>query len=191
VWAQRVTYVGELGWECYVRNDHAVEVWDTLLGAGRPFGIRPAGYKAVDSLRLEKGYRYWSTDLTPAENPYEAGLGFCVRLGKGEFIGREALSRLKADGMQRKLCTVVLTTPLPADADLYGGEGVYASGQVMGRLRSGGWGYTVAKHIGYVYLPLELTGVGTPLEVEVFGQRCAANVAPDVLIDPEGARLRQ
>ena len=191
VWAQRVTYVGELGWECYVGNDHAVGVWDALLGAGRPFGIRPAGYKAVDSLRLEKGYRYWSTDLTPAENPYEAGLGFCVRLGKGEFIGREALLRLKADGIQRKLSTVTLTTPLPDDADLYGGEGVYASGQVMGRLRSGGWGYTVAKHIGYVYLPLDLTGVGTRLEVEAFGQRCAAEVAPDVLYDPEGARLRQ
>jgi len=189
--AQRVTYVGELGWECYVQNDHALGVWDALLGAGRPFGIRPAGYKAVDSLRLEKGYRYWSTDLTPAENPYEAGLGFCVRLGKGEFIGREALRRIKADGSQRKLCTVTLTTPLPDDADLYGGEAVYASGQVKGRLRSGGWGYTVAKHIGYVYLPLDLTGVATRLEVEVFGQRCAAEVSPDVLYDPEGARLRQ
>ena len=191
VWAQRVTYVGELGWECYVRNDDAVGVWDALLGAGRALGIRPAGYKAVDSLRLEKGYRYWSTDLTPAENPYEAGLGFCVRLGKGEFIGREALRRIKADGSQRKLCTVTLTTPLPDDADLYGGEAVYASGQVRGRLRSGGWGYTVGKHIGYVYLPLDLTGVGTRLEVEVFGQRCGAEVAPDVLYDPEGARLRQ
>ena len=191
VWAQRVTYVGELGWECYVRNDDAVGVWDALLGAGRALGIRPAGYKAVDSLRLEKGYRYWSTDLTPAENPYEAGLGFCVRLGKGEFIGREALRRIKADGSQRKLCTVTLTTPLPDDADLYGGEAVYASGQIRGRLRSGGWGYTVGKHIGYVYLPLDLTGVGTRLEVEVFGQRCGAEVAPDVLYDPEGARLRQ
>jgi 4-methylaminobutanoate oxidase (formaldehyde-forming) len=191
VWAQRVTYVGELGWECYVRNDHAVGVWDALLGAGRAFDIRPAGYKAVDSLRLEKGYRYWSTDLTPAENPYEAGLGFCVRLGKGEFIGREALRRIKAEGSQRKLCTVVLTTPLPDDTDLYGGEAVYASGQVRGRLRSAGWGYTVGKHIGYVYLPPDLTGVGTRLEVEVFGQRCGAEVAPDVLYDPEGARLRQ
>jgi glycine cleavage system aminomethyltransferase T len=191
VWAQRMTYVGELGWECYVRNDHAAAVWDALLGAGRPLGIRPAGYKAIDSLRLEKGYRYWSTDITPAENPYEAGLGFCVRLEKGEFIGRDALLRIKADGIQRKLCIITLTAPLQDDADLYGGEAVYAGGQVVGRLRSGGWGYTVAKHIGYAYLPLDLSGVGTRFEVEAFGQRCAAEVALDVLYDREGARLRR
>src|SRR5207237_1442732 len=123
VGAQRVTYVGELGWELYVAHRRA----------GRPFGIEPAGYKAVDSLRLEKGYRYWSTDLTPAENPYEAGLGFCVRLDKGDFIGREALRRIKADGAQRKLCTVTLSAALPEDTDLYGGEAVYTDGRVAGR----------------------------------------------------------
>jgi 4-methylaminobutanoate oxidase (formaldehyde-forming) len=190
-WAQRVTYVGELGWEIYVRNDHAVAVWDTLLAAGRPLGIRPAGYKAVDSLRLEKGYRYWSADITPAENPYEAGLGFCVRLGKGEFIGREALLRVKAEGSPRRLCTIMLEAPLEDGADLYGGEAVYAAGQVVGRLRSGGWGYTVGKHIGLVYLPVAWAGVGTPLEVEVFGRRGTALVAPDALYDPEGARLQR
>jgi 4-methylaminobutanoate oxidase (formaldehyde-forming) len=188
--AQRVTYVGELGWELYVRREHAVRVWDALLGAGRPLGIEPAGYKAVDSLRLEKGYRYWSTDLTPAENPYEAGLGFCVRLAKGDFIGREALLRIKAAGVERKLCTVTLSAPLPADADLYGGEAVYAASRVVGRLRSAGWGYTVGAHIGFVYLPPALAAVGTPLEVEAFGARFAAAVAPDVLYDPTGARLR-
>jgi glycine cleavage system T protein len=188
--AQRVTYVGELGWELYVDNAQAVGVWDALSSAGRAFGITPAGYKAVDSLRLEKGYRYWSTDLTPAENPYEAGLGFCVRLQKGDFIGREALVRIKAAGMQRKLCTIMLAAPLPEDADLYGGEAVYAEGRVVGRLRSGGWGHTVARHIGLVYLPATLAAPGTPLEVEVFGARVAAAVAPDVLYDPAGARLR-
>jgi len=188
--AQRVTYVGELGWELYVENPRAVAVWDALLNAGRPFGIEPAGYKAVDSLRLEKGYRYWSTDLTPAENPYEAGLGFCVHLEKGDFVGREALRRIKADGAQRKLCTMTLSTPLPEDSDLYGGEAVYADGRVVGRLRSAGWGYTVAKHIGFIYLPPTLSSTGTPLEVEAFGGRFAAEVAPDVLYDPGGARLR-
>jgi glycine cleavage system aminomethyltransferase T/glycine/D-amino acid oxidase-like deaminating enzyme len=190
VWAQRVTYVGELGWELYVETDRAVRVWDALLTADRGFGIRPAGYKAVDSLRLEKGYRYWSTDITPAENPWEAGLGFCVRLQKGDFIGRAALLRIKAEGVQRKLSTVTLTQALGDDTELYGGEAVYADGRVVGRLRSGGWGYTVAKHIGYVYLPLALTAVGTALEVEAFGARFAAAVAPDVLYDPEGERLR-
>lgn len=190
VWAQRVTYVGELGWELSVRADQAGRVWDALMAAGQPFGIQPAGYKAVESLRLEKGYRYWSTDITPAENPYEAGLGFCVHLEKGDFIGREALLRIKAEGVRRKLTTVTLTEPPGDDVALYGGEAVSAGGRVVGRLRSGGYGYTVAKNIGLVYLPLELTEAGTPLEVEVFGERFSAEVAADVLYDPRGIRLR-
>ncbi|MGH7345320.1 MAG: GcvT family protein [Candidatus Rokuibacteriota bacterium] len=190
VGAQRVTYVGELGWELYVDNLHAAAVWDALLGAGRPFGLEPVGYKAVDSLRLEKGYRYWSTDLTPAENPYEAGLGFCVRLQKGDFVGREPLLRIKAAGLSRKLCTITLTAPMPDDCDLYGGEAVYADGRVVARLRSAGWGYTVAKHIGFVYLPTALSATGTALQVEAFGARFTAEVAPDVLYDPAGIRLR-
>jgi len=191
VWAQRVTYVGELGWELYVSTDRAVAVWDALLSAGRRFGIRPAGYKAVDSLRLEKGYRYWSIDITPAENPWEAGLGFCVRLQKGDFIGREALLRIKAEGVRRKLCTLTLSVTLPEDTELYGGEAVYASGQVVGRLRSAGYGHTVARHIGYVYLPQALAATGTSLEIEAFGRRYAAEVAADVLYDPQGLRLRR
>ncbi len=190
VGAQRVTYVGELGWELYVANRHAVAVWDALRAAGRPSAIEPVGYKAVDSLRLEKGYRYWSSDLTPAENPYEAGLGFCVRLQKGDFVGREALLRIKAEGLERKLCTITLTAAMPEHSDLYGGEAVYAAGRVVGRLRSAGWGYTVAKQIGFVYLPSALSATGTTLEVEAFGARFAAEVAPDVLYDPAGARLR-
>jgi glycine cleavage system aminomethyltransferase T/glycine/D-amino acid oxidase-like deaminating enzyme len=188
--AQRVTYVGELGWELYIGNAQAVGVWDALLSAGREVGITPAGYKAVDSLRLEKGYRYWSSDLTPAENPYEAGLGFCVRLQKGDFIGREALLRVKAAGIQRKLCTITLAAPLPSDSDLYGGEAVYADGRLVGRLRSAGWGYTVARHIGLLYLPAAVATPGTSLEVEAFGVRYAAEVAADVLYDPAGTRLR-
>jgi len=187
---QRLTYVGELGWELYVENRSAPAVWDALLAAGRPFAIEPVGYKAVDSLRLEKGYRYWSSDLTPAENPYEAGLGFCVRPQKGDFIGREALLRIKTEGITRKLSTITLTTPMSESSDLYGGEAVYAGGSVAGRLRSAGWGYTVGKHIGFVYLPSALAAIGAPLEVEAFGARFAAEVAPDVLYDPAGARLR-
>jgi glycine cleavage system aminomethyltransferase T/glycine/D-amino acid oxidase-like deaminating enzyme len=190
VGAQRVTYVGELGWELYVDNGRAAAVWDALAGAGRPVGLEPVGYKAVDSLRLEKGYRYWSTDLTPAENPYEAGLALCVRLQKGDFVGREALLRIKAEGVQRKLCTITLTAPMAEDSDLYGGEAVYTGGRVIGRLRSAGWGYTVSRHIGLVYLPSSLSATGTPLEVEAFGARFAAEVAPDVLYDPTGIRLR-
>ena len=191
VWAQRVTYVGELGWELYTRPDRAVRVWDALLAAGQRFGIRPAGYKAVDSLRLEKGYRYWSADITPAEHPWEAGLGFCVRLAKSDFIGREALLRIKAEGVPRKLCTLTLTAALPEEADLYGGEAVYGDGTLVGRLRSAGYGHTLARHIAYAYLPSALAATGTPLEVEAFGRRHAAEVAPDVLYDPQGLRLRR
>jgi 4-methylaminobutanoate oxidase (formaldehyde-forming) len=188
-WAQRVTYVGELGWELYVRPADALAVWTALLDAGRPRGIRPAGYKALDSLRLEKGYRYWSTDITPSENPWEAGLGFCVRADKGDFVGREALLRMKADGRRRKLATLTIVEG-GSDVVLYGGEAVYDGATLVGRLRSGGWGYTVGQNIGFVYLPLELAPPGTPLAVEVFGRRYPAEVAPDVLYDPKGARIR-
>ncbi|HLB46035.1 MAG TPA: FAD-dependent oxidoreductase [Anaerolineales bacterium] len=207
VWAQWVTYVGELGWELYMRPDGAGAVWDTLMETGKPFGITPAGYKSLDSLRLEKGYRYWSADITPSENPYEAGLGFCVKLNKGDgstgspcnFIGREALMKVKAEGVKRKLCTVMIApTPGPSPVQnnteqergvIYGGEAVFANGEIVGRLRSGGYGYTVGKNIAFIYLPLELAKEGTPLEVEVFGERVAAMVVTDVLYDPKGERL--
>jgi sarcosine dehydrogenase len=186
VWAQRVTYVGELGWELYVPPSDAGAVWDALLAAGRPHGLRPAGYKALDSLRLEKAYRYWSADITPADNPYEAGLGFCVRLGKGPFVGRESLLRIKAEGIRRRLATVT-ADPGPT---IYGGEAVWKDGRVLGRLRSGGYGYAVGRNIGLVYLPVEVAVPGTALELEVFGDRVPAEVAPDVLYDPQGARIR-
>jgi len=193
-WAQRVTYVGELGWEIYVGNDEAGATWDALMDAGQPFGIAPAGYKCLDSLRLEKGYRYWSSDITPSETPYEAGLGFCVKLNKsdgssgspGNFIGREALVKIKAEGVKRKLCTVVLN----GDLVIYGGEAVFANGEIVGRLRSGGYGYTVGKWIAFIYLPLALAKEGTLLEVEVFGERVSATVAADVLYDPKGDKVK-
>ena len=187
VLAQRVTYVGELGWELYTRPEQAGAAWAALQCAGEAHGLQPAGYKALDSLRMEKGYRYWSSDITPAENPYEAGLGFCVRLDKGNFIGREALQAIKASRTPRKLATLTLD----GQATLYGGEPVCApDGEVIGRLRSGGYGYTVGKAIGLAYLPRELAATGTPLAVEVFGQRLPALVAADVLYDPRGERVR-
>ena len=188
VWAQRVTYVGELGWELYLRprppSAPGARSWRPAGGTDPS-----AGYKALDSLRLEKGYRYWSTDVTPGESPYEAGLGFCVRVGKGDFLGRDALVQIKAAEPKRKLCTISLKDG-DADVVLYGGEPVYADAAIVGRLRSGGWGYTVGRNIGYVYLPLALGTRGTALEVEALGQRFAAEVAADVLYDPQGARIR-
>ena len=100
VWAQRVSYVGELGWELYVPPERAELVWDALMTAGAEFGIEVGGYKVLDSLRLEKGYRYYTADVTPLETPYEGGLGFCVSLDKGDFIGRQALVAAEAGGIE-------------------------------------------------------------------------------------------
>ena len=187
VWAQRVTYVGELGWELYMRPDDAPRVWQGLIEAGRAFGVRPAGYKALDSLRLEKGYRYWSADITPEDNPYEAGLGFCVRPDKTDFVGRDGLAMLGPMG--RKLCTITVDLP-PSHGLLYGGEPVFAQSSIVGRLRSGGFGHTIGKAIGLVYLPAGLQEPGTSLTVGHFGEKLAAVVASDVLYDANGARIR-
>jgi 4-methylaminobutanoate oxidase (formaldehyde-forming) len=188
VLAQRVTYVGELGWELYLEPSWAVQVWDALMAAGKPFGILPGGYRALDSLRLEKGYRYFGADVTMLENPYEAGLGFCVRLNKGDFLGRAALAQIMEKGVSQRLCT--LTIGGDEYLTIYGGEAVHHNGQVLGRLRSGGYGYTLKKNIGYAYLPMELSKMGTLLEVDVLGERIPSRVERDVLYDPKGERLR-
>ncbi|MFQ5793866.1 MAG: FAD-dependent oxidoreductase [Candidatus Bipolaricaulia bacterium] len=187
VWAQRVSYAGELGWELYTPPDQAVGVWDALMDAGEPFGIQPVGYKALESLRLEKGYRFWGADMTPDENPYEAGLGFCVKLKKGEFIGREALLEIKDQGIKRKLCALTLDDDV---CMIYGGESVYSHGRVVSYVRSGGYGYTVGKNIAYAYLPLELAEVGTTVKVESFDEHISAQVVAEPLYDPQGTRLR-
>ncbi len=186
-WAQRVSYAGELGWEMYIDPTEAVAVWDALVEAGQPFGLQPVGYKALESLRLEKGYRYWSGDITPSENPYEAGLGFAVKLNKGDFMGRKALLKAKETGLTHRLCSLVWDS-MPGI--IYGGEAVHANGSVVGRIRSGGYGYTIGKNIGLSYLPMELTEVGTQVAVEIFGEMVTAEVAPDAGYDHKGERLR-
>jgi 4-methylaminobutanoate oxidase (formaldehyde-forming) len=189
VLASRVTYVGELGWELYVENEWAAQVWDLLLAAGQKHGIRPVGYKALDSLRLEKGYKYFTADVTPLENPYEAGLGFCVHLESGgDFVGKDALKKAKEKGADRKLSTITIGGE--DYLTIYGGEAVMDGDTTLGRLRSAGYGYTVKKNIGYVYLPLDKARPGTKLEVEVFGEMVPAEVAPDVLYDPKHEHLR-
>jgi len=188
IWAQRVSYVGELGWELYIQPHRAVMVWDKLIEAGKEFGIEVGGYKVLDSLRLEKGYRYFTTDLTPTDTPYESGQGFCVQLDKGDFIGRDALIQRKAEGLKRKLCTLVL------DGDeftqIYGGEAVYCDGKVISRVRSGGYGYTVKKNILYAYLPVELAKQGNRFELDLIEGRRTGEVTATVLYDPKGERLR-
>ena len=153
VLAQRITYVGELGFELYVAPEWAVQVWDRLLESGEAHGIEPGGYRVLDSLRLEKGYRYFGTDLTAGDTPYEAGLGFCVALEKGEFNGRRALAEA-GERPARRLRTLLVGGD--EYVPVYGGEAVRAGGEVVGRLRSAGYGFTVARNIGLAYLPAEV-----------------------------------
>ena len=188
IWAQRVSYVGELGWELYVPTERATLIWDAILKAGEEYGIEVGGYKVLDSLRLEKGYRYYTADVTPLETPYEGGLGFCVDLTKSDFIGKDALVKQKKDGLKRKLCTVVL------DGDeftqIYGGEAVYHDGKVITRVRSGGFGYTLKKNILYAYLPVELAKAGIRIDLELIEGRRSGEVTATVLFDPKGERVR-
>jgi len=186
VWTQRVSYVGELGWELYIQPEDAVTVWDALMDAGSEFGIQPAGYKALDALRIEKGYLYWSGDITPVDNPLAAGLGVFVDLSKPDFIGKDALEKIQKQGLGSRL--VALT--MDADGNLYGGESVYASGKVIDRIRSGSYGYSIGRDIGLVYLPLALTKAATELEVQVMGERVKAKVADLPLVDPKGEKIR-
>jgi 4-methylaminobutanoate oxidase (formaldehyde-forming) len=158
------------------------------MEAGKEFGIEAGGYKVLDALRLEKGYRYFTADVTPMENPYEAGLGFCVALDKGDFIGREALVKAKATGLKRKLCTLVLDDD--AYTQIYGGEAVHYNNEVVSRVRSGGYGYTLKKNILYAYLPPELAKAGTCVEIELLDGRKSAQVTQTVLLDAKGERLR-
>jgi len=185
--ALRVTYVGELGWEMYMHPAEAVRVWDALWEAGRPLGLLPVGYRAVDSLRLEKGYRYWSADITPEYTPYESGQGFFAKLDKGDFQGREAVLRRKAEGVQRKLCCLVLAE---AQVLALGNEPVFEDDRVVSRITSGGYGYWVEESIAYAYLPPNLQAIGTELTLEVDGRRVLASVQRDPRFDPTNVRVK-
>ncbi len=187
VLALRVTYVGELGWEFYCPMEYGQRLWDTLWEAGQPDGLVAGGYRAIDTLRLEKGYRYWSADMGPDYTPYEAGLGFAVRLDKGDFIGREALQRQKAEGLRRKLCCLTLADPA---AIAIGNEPVRAGEQVLGWVTSGGYGYSVQKSIAYAYLPMAHSAPGSALDVEILGERIPALVTREPLWDPKGIRIK-
>jgi 4-methylaminobutanoate oxidase (formaldehyde-forming) len=183
--ALRVTYVGELGWELYCEIEAGIALWDALSRAGRDHGLLPAGYKAIDSLRLEKGYRVWGSDISPEDTPYEAGLGFAVKLDKGDFIGRDAL--LDAQEPERRLACLTLAEPR---AVALGSEPVRIDGALVGRVTSGGYGYTVGRSIAYAYVPATHAEPGRRVEVEIFGEWVGGEVAPEPLFDPAGERLR-
>ncbi len=187
--ALRVTYVGEKGWELYPSAEYGQALWDTLVAAGRPHGLVPGGYRAIDALRLEKGYRSWGADITGETDPYSAGLGFAVRAGKaGGFLGDEALAAVPNEGGSQRLVCLVLADPRAA---ALGNEPVKTpDGAVVGRVSSGGIGYALGLSIAYAWVPAGHAAPGTALAVEVFGDTVPAEVRADPLYDPTGARLR-
>jgi glycine cleavage system T protein len=182
--ASRVTYVGELGWELYCPTEYGTRLWDTLVAAGDAHGLVPSGYRAIDALRLEKGYRAWGSDLSSETTPYEAGVGFAVKPAKGEFIGRDALDPEPA---QRLVC-LVLDDPRSI---ALGSEPVRTSdGELVGRITSGGYGYAVDASIAFAYVPTAYAEPGMSFQVDIFGSWVPAEVRAEPLIDPAGERIR-
>ena len=184
--ALRVTYVGEQGWELYCPAEFGLRLWDTIWEAGAAHGLVAGGYKAVESLRLEKGYRAWGSDIGPEVDPYQAGLGFCVRLDKGEFIGRGAVVRKQAEPADTRLACLVLDDPRSV---ALGSEPVRVAGETVGRVTSGGYGYTVGKSIAYAFVPTG-TKAGTPVEVDIFGTWVGGQISEEPLYDPKGEKVR-
>jgi 4-methylaminobutanoate oxidase (formaldehyde-forming) len=186
--ALRVTFVGELGWELYAGAEYGPALWRAVWAAGEPFGLVAGGYRAIESMRLEKSYRVWGSDLTAETNPYEAGLGFCVKLDKpGGFCGRDALVAAKAAGLSRRIRAIVVDDPRSV---VLGSEPVRVDGVVVGRVTSGGLGYTTGSSIAFAYLPVE-HGPGARVEIDLFGVWVGGEVVAEPLFDPTSARVRE
>ena len=191
--ALRVTYVGELGWELHVPTEYALHVYQALMEAGAEHGIVNAGYRAIESLRLEKGYRAWGADIGPDATPLEAGLGWAVKLATSQaFLGKEALAAQAPKPLAKRLACFTVADPA---ATLLGRESIYRDGALVGWLTSGGWGYTVGKGIGYGYVR-NAAGVSDgyllsgSYELEVASERVPAELHLAPLYDPEARRPR-
>ena len=184
--ATRITYVGELGWELYIPVKEALKVWLELIEKGAAYGVRVCGYRAIESLRLEKGYRAWAGEINSESNPYEAGLGFAVSTKKDNFIGKAALDQL-GGRLSRKL--IALTFDEITQVAM-GNEPIFINEKVVGRVKTAGQGYTINKSIAYAYLPIEHTAAGTKVEVEMFGEKVIGAVAAEPLFDPKGERIK-
>jgi 4-methylaminobutanoate oxidase (formaldehyde-forming) len=188
VTALRVTFVGELGYELYIPTEFACHVYESLWDAGQDLGIKNAGYRVINSLHFEKGYANWASDLTPEYNPYDAGLGFCVALNKGEFIGREALVKIKEKGPKWRLCSFTIEADEPVM--LRGSEPIAYKGKVIGTTTGGGYGYTVGKTIAYGYVPVADAKHDDGYEIEVYKEVYPAKrEANRALYDPERKKI--
>jgi dimethylglycine oxidase len=186
VTALRLSYVGELGWELYTSADYGLRLWDVLWAEGRKYDVIAAGGAAFNSLRLEKGYRSWGTDMTTEHNPYEAGLGFAVSAQKTDFVGHKALQGVSDSTIRRRLACLVIDD---GRSVVLGREPVFLDGQPVGYVTSAAFGHTVAAPIAYAWLPASATP-GTRVEIQYFGRRIAATVAAEPLVDPQMKRIR-
>jgi 4-methylaminobutanoate oxidase (formaldehyde-forming) len=178
--ALRVTFVGEMGWELYCPTEYGAGLWRVLWEAGHPHGLVAGGYRAIDALRLEKGYRVWAADITPDDSPLEGGLDFCVREDRS-FVGADALRT-----PDRRLRCIVLEDPRSV---ALGNEPVRIGEEICGRVTTGGYGYAVQRSIAYAYLPAE-HDVGTEAHIDIFGRWVGGEVTAEPLYDPRGERLR-
>ncbi|MQA09148.1 MAG: FAD-dependent oxidoreductase [Pseudonocardiaceae bacterium] len=186
--ALRVTFTGELGWELYAPSEYGRALWHALYETGRPHGMVVAGYRAIDSMRVEKGYRVWGADIGPDSTPYEAGLDFCVKPDKpGGFLGRKALLEQRERGLARRLVCVRLDDPRSI---VLGNEPVRIAGEVVGRVTSGGYGYSVGCSIAYGYVPIKHAEPDTEVEIDIFGRWVSGRIATEPLFDPKFERVR-
>jgi 4-methylaminobutanoate oxidase (formaldehyde-forming) len=191
--ALRVTYVGELGWELHVPIAATGEVFDALTAAGKAHDIRPVGYRALESLRLEKGYRAWGSDITPNDTPLEAGLGWAVKLRKNtDFVGRKALEKAAGKPLTKRFAGFTVDDP---EIVLLGRETILRDGEPVGYLTSGGYGYTLGKNIGYGYVR-NAEGASDDFltsdayELVVAMQRTPARIHLEPMYDPTGAKTK-
>lgn len=191
--ALRISYAGELGWELYVPAMFTVPVFDAIMDAGESFDLKLVGMQAVNSLRMETGYRHWESDITPDDTPYEAGLGFSVKLDKGDFIGRSALLRQKEKGLGRKLVMFTLKDPGPM---LYANEPIFRDGQWVGEITSGAYGHKIGSAVGMGYVIRPEGSIDTQwitsgrYEIEIEGERVEATVHLKSPYDPENERVK-
>lgn len=187
--ALRLSYTGELGWEMYCKMDQLRPLYDALMEAGQEHGIGDFGTYALTCLRLEKGFRAWGSEMNMDTNPFEAGLGFFIKLDKpSDFVGKEALKKIKEEGLTRKCVCLTVDTD---DVDPEGDETIWHNGKAVGSTTSGCFGWQVKKSIAYAYLPVELCEKGTEVEVELLGERRRARVEDDPLVEVEIVRHRK
>jgi dimethylglycine dehydrogenase len=188
VYALRVNFIGELGWELHFPVEYANGLFDALFAAGEEFGIGMVGMRAMESLRIEKSYRMWGSDLTRDYTPFEASLDRFVRMNKGNFIGKAALARQLAAGVPHRFVT--LEVHGVTDADPLGNEPLFASGALVGRATAGYYGHVLGKSLALAYVKPQHADAGAEMEIEILGERRKATVLVESPFDPENQRLR-